>query len=217
METVAMLQKQIAGYVLQPTDDEVLECALAGIRRGIDRLNMVNWSWAITYDDIYFDATLGDYPLQKWFKAPLNFELFDSSNQRAGRFEYKPWKTFLLEHAMATSMSSPPVYSAPNVFSQGTISLEAAPSADFVLKYPNGRIWYYKYIQYPTGPGSVIDAPSPATSYLYEWACAHTANNYAQSKVGAAYQRANQLFEPGGHTGALLTADNDVHTDWQGE
>ena len=42
-ETLQTLQKLVAGYVLMPTDDEVLECALAGIRRGIDRLNTRNW------------------------------------------------------------------------------------------------------------------------------------------------------------------------------
>jgi len=127
-DTLSMLQKEVAGYVLMPTDPEVLETALAGIRRAIDRLNTRQWNWALVYDDIAFLADQQDYDLQKWFKAPRNFGLFDSTESAVARLEYKPWKTFLMEHQDMRESGTPCVYSCANVKEFGTLSLDVKPT-----------------------------------------------------------------------------------------
>ncbi len=214
-ETLATLQKFIAGYVLMPTDPEVLETARAGIRRAVDRLNARPWSWLITYDDIPFrvgtsDDTGTEYPLTSWFKSPRNFELWDASNRAVDRLQYKQWKTFLMEHANLTWESQPTVYSCSNVNAFGSVSLNASPSQEWVDKYPNGRLWYYRKAQYPNAPADAIDCPSEFVGFVQASAEGFTADRYAVAKAPAAYQRAERFLHE-------LVVD-DAHggqTDWE--
>ena len=210
-ETVAMLQKQIAGYVLMPTNPEVLETALAGMRRGIDRLNTRNWNWALDYDDLDFAVDQYDYELTSWFKAPRSFEVWDTNGESVFKLGYKPWKTFLDQHQNLSLAVDPCVYSCSNPSAFGSVSLDAKPSAAWVSQYPQGRIWYYRRMQYPTGAAlnQALDVPSPATLFVQAYAEGYVAERHAIDKATLAYARATQQFKD------LVKDDNDVQTDWE--
>lgn len=214
-ETVGTIQKQCASYVLQPTDTEVLERALFGMRRAFDRINARNWNWALTYDDIPFrvatDDDFGtDYPLTSWFKAPYNFEIWDTANNSIGKLKYEPWKLFLSKYQDRSFQWDPICYSCPNVHALGTVTLNAKPTEGWVSTHPNGRIWYYRYAQYPVASalGSALDVPSAVAAFVYEFACGLVADTYAVAKAQAAYGRARDQFA------LLVKDDNDVRTDW---
>jgi len=208
-ETLQTLQKLVAGYVLMPTDDEVLECALAGIRRGIDRLNTRPWNWALTYSTITFVAATQEYGLDQAFKQPRNFSLRNASAVDVARISYLPWGTFLKECQWGTS-GSPGYYTGANVNAFGVIRLDLAPDAAFVALYPTGRLWFYRRVQYPSATGTSLDVPSEAVAYLQAAAEGFTADRYAVTKAAPAYARAERFFHE-------LVVD-DCHgqqTDWE--
>jgi hypothetical protein len=211
-DTLGTLQKAIAGYVLMPTDDEVLETALMGIRRAIDRLNTRKWNWAATYSTVTFVAGTQEYTLDQSFKAPKNFALRNTSAVDTSRLKYLPWGTFLKEaqwdHA-TTGTGSPSFYSATNVNLFGVIRLDVSPDASFVANYPTGRLWYYRRVQYPTATGTALDVPSEVVGFVQEWAEGFTANRHAVAKAASAYARAENLLRE------LRADDNDVQTDWE--
>ena len=208
-ETLQTLQKLVAGYVLMPTDDEVLECALAGIRRGIDRLNTRNWNWALTYSTITFVAGTQEYGLDQAFKQARNFALRNSTPTDISRLSYLPWGTFLKECQWGAT-GTPTYYSGSNVNLFGVIRLDLAPDAAFVALYPTGRLWFYRRVQYPSATGTSLDVPSEAVAYLQAAAEGFTADRYAVTKAAPAYQRAERFFHE-------LVVD-DAHgqqTDWE--
>lgn len=208
-ETFATLCKLALGYVLAaPDDTEAIEAAAAGFRRGIDRLNTRNWNRALTYDDISFVADQTEYELTSWFKAPHNFELWNTDSVSIARLAFKPWKTFLLEHTDASLSSDPAVYSVPNASDLGTVTLNCAPSVGWVEKYPSGRVWYFRNFQYPNGMGETLDVPSPFLAYLTAWAEGYVADRYAPDKAPAAYSRSREALRE------LVKDDNDTQTDW---
>jgi hypothetical protein len=208
-DTLTTIQKSVAGYVLMPTDDEVLETALMGIRRAIDRMNSRTWNWALTYSTITFVASTQEYTLDQGFKAPRNFSLRDSSAVDVDRLMYLPWGTFLKE-CQWDSTGSPSYYSGANVNYFGVIRLDVSPDATFVAKYPTGRLWYYRRIVYPTVTGNSIDVPSEAVAFIQAWAEGYAADRYAVEKAAPAYARAERQYHE-------LVVD-DCHgqqTDWE--
>ncbi len=62
-DSLTTVQRSVAGYVLMPDDEEVLETCLMGIRRAIDRINTRTWNWALTYSTITFVAGTQEYGL----------------------------------------------------------------------------------------------------------------------------------------------------------
>lgn len=208
-ETFTAIQKAVAGYVLMPTDPEVIDCAGQGIRRGIDRLNTRNWNWLLTYDDITFVAAQYDYVLTSWFKKPRNFEIWNTSRQSDFRLKYLPWGTFVKEHSNQASQGDPALYSVLNVNATGMVTLNAAPSSGWVAAHPSGRLLYYRKIQYPSATGTSLDVPSEAVAYLQAVAEGYTADRYAVTKGRDAYTRAEMFLRE------LVKDDNDVQTDWE--
>jgi hypothetical protein len=208
-ETLQTVQKLVAGYVLMPTDDEVLETAAAGIRRAIDRLNTRPWNWALTYSTITFVAATQEYGLDQSFKAPRNFALRNSTPTDISRLSYLPWGIFLKECQWGAT-GSPSYYSGANVNSFGVIRLDLAPDAAFVAAYPTGRLWFHRRIQYPTSTGTSLDVPSEVVGFLQASAEGFTADRYATTKAAPAYSRAERFFHE-------LVVD-DAHgqqTDWE--
>lgn len=208
-ETLQAIQKGVAGYVLMPADDEVLDTALQGIRRAVDRLNTRNWNWALTYSTITFIAGTQEYGLDQAFKKPRNFSLRDSSSVDADRLHYLPWGTFLKECQFG-STGTPTYYSGANVNLFGVIRLDLAPDASFVARYPTGRLWYHRRIQYPAATGTSLDVPSEAVAFLQASAEGYAADRYAVAKAAPAYQRAERFYHE-------LVVD-DCHgqqTDWE--
>jgi hypothetical protein len=200
----------VAGYVLMPTDDEVLETAAAGIRRAIDRLNTRNWNWALTYDDITFVVDQVDYQLDTQFKNPRNFETNDASGNSTGRLMFVPWANFLKENAVVSGSGTPYSYSASNVNLLGTVSLDIPPNATFVTATPTGRIWFYRRIAYPAAASTSLDVPSEVVGFIQASAEGFTADRYAVTKAAPAYSRAERFFHE-------LVVD-DCHggqTDWE--
>jgi hypothetical protein len=97
----------------------------------------------------------------------------------------------------------------------GTLSLNASPLAAWVVKYPAGRVWYYRFAQYPVGgSGDALDVPSYVTPYVQAFAEGYTASRYDQGKAADAYTRARNLFDPPSR-GALVVDDNAQQTDWE--
>lgn len=209
-ETFGMIQKSISGYALMPEDPEVLESAAAGVRRAIDRLNTRPWNWLITYDDIAFVTGTTDYPLTSWFKTPRNFEIWNTSNQSVFRLHYKPWKTFLVEHQDFTAQGDPTTYSCANVNALGSVSLNAAPAEGWIALYPNGRLWYFRKVQYPVNPGRPIDVPSEVVGFIQSSAEGYVADRYAPSKAAAAYSRAERF-----HHELVVDDAHGGQTDWE--
>jgi hypothetical protein len=209
-DTYQLVQKLVAGYVLMPTDDEVLECAAAGIRRAIDRLNTRSWNWALQYDDITFVAGQADYVLDQEFKSPRNFEINDASGLSKGRLLFKAWKAFLLENSVETSTGDPSFYSASNAHALGLVTLDVSPSASFISATPTGRLWYYRRIQYPSSAGTSLDVPSEAVAFIQASAEGFTADRYAVTKAAPAYVRAEKFLHE------LIVDDcHGGQTDWE--
>lgn len=208
-ETYSAIQKAVAGYVLMPTDPEVIDCAGQGIRRAIDRLNTRNWNWLLTYDDITFVEDQYDYVLTSWFKKPRNFEIWNTSEQSEFRLMFKPWGTFVKEHSNQASQGDPDYYSVLNSNATGMVTLNAAPTSGWIAAHPSGRLLYYRKIQYPSATGTSLDVPSEAVVYLQAAAEGYTADRYAVTKSRDAYTRAEMFLRE------LVKDDNDVQTDWE--
>jgi hypothetical protein len=97
----------------------------------------------------------------------------------------------------------------------GNLSLNATPTTSWVEKYPNGRIWYYRFAQYPVGgSGAALDVPSTVTAYVQAFAEGYVASRHAPNKAEDAYSRAKELFDPPSR-GALVVDDNAQQTDWE--
>ena len=208
-DTYNTVQTMVAGYVLMPTDAEVLETAAAGIRRAIDRLNTRNWNWALTYSTITFVAGTQEYGLDQAFKQPRNFSLRNASAVDTDRLSYLPWGTFLKECQWGTT-GSPGYYSGANVNLFGVIRLDLSPDAAFVALYPTGRLWYHRRVSYPSASGTSLDVPSEAVAFIQASAEGFTADRYAVTKAAPAYVRAEKFFHE-------LVVD-DCHgqqTDWE--
>jgi len=208
-DTLGNVQKAVAGYVLMPTDDEVLETIFVGIRRGIDRLNSRTWNWALTYQTITFVAGTQEYTLDQSFKQPRNFSLRDTNSVDVDRLSYLPWGTFLKECQWDAS-GTPFYYSAsnPNLF--GVIRLDLSPDGSFVATYPTGRLWYYRRIQYPNATGTAIDCPSEVIRFIQASAEGYAADRYAPEKAAPAYARAERAYAD--------CVRDDCHgqqTDWE--
>jgi len=208
-DTLTSIQKAVAGYVLMPTDPEVLETALMGLKRAIDRLNTRTWNWALTYSTITFVAGTQEYALDQSFKQPRNFALRNSSSVDTSRLSYLPWGTFLKECQWGTG-GSPAYYSGANPNAFGVIRLDLAPDAAFVAAYPTGRLWYYRRIQYPSATGTSLDVPSEVVAFLQAHAEGYTADRHAPVKAQTAYSRADRSFHD--------IVSDDCHgqqTDWE--
>lgn len=194
-ETFGAIQKAVAGYVLMPTDSEVIDCAGQGLRRGIDRINSRNWNWLLAYDDITFVEGQYDYTLSRWFKAARNFELWDSNSVSRDRLGYVPWKTLITENPDATVNAGTPCrYSVSNINATGLVTLDVAPSSGWVSTYPMGRIQFFRKVQYPVDAGTALDVPSEVVLFLQSWAEGYTADRYAVTKARDAYARAERIL-----------------------
>lgn len=211
-ESLQAIQKAVAGYVLMPTDDEVLDTALQGIRRAVDRMNTRVWNWAATYQTITFVNGTQEYALDQSFKAPKNFALRNTNSIDVARLKYLPWGVFLKElqyDYSATATGSPTYYSAANVNLFGVVRLNIAAGAAFAATYPTGRLWYYRRIQYPVMSGTSLDVPSEAVAFIQAEAEGYTADRYATGKSSPAYARAEELYSE------LKADDNNTQSDWE--
>lgn len=210
-DTFQTVQKMVAGYVLMPTDDEVLETAAAGIRRAIDRLNTRTWNWSLHDSTVTFIAGQRDYALDTSFKAPRNLLLFDAGvTVEVGRLSFLPWGTFLKETAGGNTSGVPCYYSGANVNVNGIIYLDASPAASWVATYPVGVLTYFARVQYPSASGTSLDVPSEVVGFIQASAEGFTADRYAVTKAAPAYSRAERFFHE-------LVVD-DCHgqqTDWE--
>ena len=208
-ESLQAIQKAVAGYVLMPTDDEMLDCALQGIRRGVDRLNSRTWNWALVYQTITFVAGTQEYPLDAQFKQPRNFALRDSAAVDRDRLSYLAWGDFLKEVQYDAS-GSPCYYSASNPNLYGVVRLDVSPSSSFVSTYPTGRLWYYRRVAYPVATGTSLDVPSEATMFLQAVAEGYAADRFAPEKAQPAYQRSERFLHE------LIVDDcHGQQTDWE--
>ena len=209
-DTLTTLQRAVAGYVLMPTDDEVLDTASLGIRRAIDRLNTRTWNWNLVYQDITFVAGTQEYTLQNQFKAPRNLELRRTDGTPYARLVFQPWGTFLKESNYNGTSSNPECYTINNDNIYGTLRLDASPASSFVAQYPTGRLWYYKRVPYPETSNNSLNVPSEAVQYIQYAAEGLTADRYAPEKAQPAYMRAERAYRD-------LIAD-DCHgrqSDWE--
>lgn len=212
-DTVDSLQKAIAGYVLMPTDEEVLDCAAQGIKRAIDRLNTRQWNWMLWNRTITFVAGTQEYEIPSGLKSPRNFSLRDSGGIDKGRLMFQPWGTFLKEANYEGSSigGNPCYYSAVNVTTYGLVRLDVAPSSGFVAQYPTGQLWYYRRIQYPTSTGNTLGTiPSEITPFVVATGEAYAADRYAPDKSRPAYERAERFLQD------LIRDDcHNQQSDWE--
>ena len=209
-ETYSSIQKAVAGYVLMPTDPEVIDCAGQGIRRAIDRLNTRNWNWLLTYDDITFVEGQYDYVLTSWFKKPRNFEIWNTSSESEFRLMFKPWGTFVKEHSNQASQGDPAFYSVLNSNATGMVTFNAAPTSGWIASHPMGRLLYFRKIQYPSATGTSLDVPSEAVAYLQAAAEGYTADRFAVTKSRDAYTRAERF-----HHELVVDDAHGQQTDWE--
>jgi hypothetical protein len=208
-ESLQAIQKAVAGYVLMPTDDEVLDCALQGIRRGVDRLNTRTWNWALVYQTITFVSATQEYALDAQFKQPRNFSLRDSGAVDRDRLSYLPWGSFLKECQWDQS-GTPCYYSASNPNLYGVLRLDLAPSSSFVALYPTGRLWYYRRVAYPVATGTSLDVPSEVSAFLQATAEGYAAGRYAPEKAAPAYGRAEKSLHE-----CIVDDCHGQETDWE--
>lgn len=209
-ETFQAVQKLVAGYVLMPTDDEVLDCAAAGIRRAIDRLNMRTWNWALVYDTVTFVAGTQEYDIQRPFKKPRNFSIRSTAGIDSDRLSFLPWGTFLKEAQDNRTSGDPQYYSVPDSNAYGVLRLDMAPSASWVALNPTGRLWYYRRVQYPSAAGTSLDVPSEVVGFIQSWAEGFTADRYARGNAPSAYARARDFLHE------LIVDDcHGQQTDWE--
>ena len=192
-DTYQSIQKAAAGYVLMPTDDEVLDVAGVGIRRAIDKMNSRTWNWALVYNDITFVAGTQEYQLQTQFKQPRNFALRNTSGADVNRISFKPWGIFLKECQWGF-VGQPNFYSVTNANLYGVLRLDLSPNSSFTSIYPTGRLWYYRRVSYPGGDSTSLDVPSEAVRFIQAQAEGYVADRYAVAKAASAYARAEQAY-----------------------
>jgi hypothetical protein len=209
-DTYQTIQKMVAGYVLMPTDEEVLETAAAGIRRAIDRLNTRTWNWALHDSALTFAAGTRDYALDTSFKAARNLLLYNASLVEVGRLSFLPWGTFLKETSGGNTGGSPCYYSGANPNVNGIIYLDASPGASWVAMYPTGVLTYYARVPYPSSSGTLVDVPSEVVGFIQASAEGFTADRYATAKAAPAYARAERFLHE------LIVDDcHGQQTDWE--
>jgi hypothetical protein len=207
--------KDVAGYVLMPLDDEVLDVARQGVKAAIAKLNTRTWNWALTYSTVTFAAGTQEYDLDQSFKQPRNFSLRDTNGLDRDRLNFLPWGSFLKDCQWGVT-GSPEYYSVTNPQIFGVLRLDMSPSAAWVAQNPTGRLWYYRRIQLPTDTGA-LNVPHEVGDYVREYAQGFAADRYAVDKAREAYDRAKEMFNVGpGPSGALVRDDcHGQQTDWE--
>lgn len=189
------LQKEVAFYVAAPDDPEALELAGLGINDAVRQLNMRNWTWALDYDDLYTVAGTGDYPLSSGFRAPRHMELLDTNGLPSSSLAWYDPKTFMSKFASRTDTGDPCAYTVVNAADLGSFTLNCAPSAAWVDKYPVCRLRYYRRMEFLVLPTDTITAPSDVESFVTWHAKMTVAASMSPDRVGLAESQARRAWQ----------------------
>lgn len=183
--TLTKLKKEVASFILAPSDTDALEVAEMGVKEAIRKVNGRNWKFMRTTDDISTVASTRTYSLQASFLAPEHCELLNSSSNPNGMLHWLAPKEFNRTFRERSSTGSPSHYTVQNARDTGVIELSRPPSSGFVTSYPTLRLRYYAAVAFPTD-AAVLDVPvwlEPAVSW---WAKMYIASVYDERKVGIA-------------------------------
>lgn len=207
--TFGQLKNELARYVKMPTDSEALSVCGDAIVDAIRYYNAKTWKWNITYQDITLVVNTADYDLSSQVKEPRYAELLDASGNSVSRLKYQDPRSFLEWNFPITASGSPDCYTLMNNHATGTLTVNYAPTTDFITSYPTLRLWYYRRIQHPTADSDEIDVPSEAEGGIIWKAKALVTQVYDPKKVQLAEQEHAERWR-------LLRADNsDEQHDWE--
>jgi len=208
LRQASVLQKAVLSYVQAPQDDDELnEHARNALNDAVDAINTRTWKKLHGHQDILLAADQWDYELASSFKDPLNCARINTNGDQNGRLEYKPLKTFLVEHDQATGSGMPRWYTI--FYDQlRVLSLDLAPSSEYISSFPTLRLRYHRRVPHLTGPDSILGIPSEFESFVVWHAKAYIAADRAPQMVGYAENKAQQTFK------RLKVDDANIQTDW---
>lgn len=193
--SLSSLATEVARYVKMPNIPEALQVAKDGINEGIRRLNMVNWEWSLTYQDLTLVADTADYDLAARFRASRMMELLDANGKTlTAPLSFLTPREFSLCYPNRTQSGSPGAYTAFAVHESGQISFSCPLSAGFVSQYPTARLWYYQRVAYLTSDSDVVDAPSEVESFLVYIGKAEVASVFDEAKERSARANAEDVW-----------------------
>ena len=206
--SLAEMQRLVLSYVQAPQDDpELNDTARGALNIGIDIHNSRNWFKIQSYQDMTLVTGTSDYSLAPDVKDPRAAEWLDSSGNPSGRLEYKPLKTFLIEHPSSTSNGSPSVYTIMYSSSR-LLVLDLAPDSSFVSQYPTLRFHYHRRVPHLVGASDFTGLSAEHDAWLVWYARSEMAAIRGVSTAGFAFEQQRMLMN------ALKMDDAETMTDW---
>ena len=198
-------------YVGAPTDTDATTIAKEGIVAGIKRINTRTWSWSLAAATVTFVSGESgrEYLVATNFKSPRSFELLDASSRIAGRLYWEDPKTFDRDFENRASANDPTHYTVFNPFDNGYLTINAAPTAAWVVSYPTGRLRYYKRVAFLSADAEVLAAPTEVEEFLVWHARMVLAAHFDFDKLPFAERQAERFWRD-------LIRDDVTHSlrDW---
>lgn len=192
--TFSALKTQVARYVLMPNDDEGIAVAGEAINDAILEVNVANWYWSLTTEDVTLVADDADYTLGATFNTPRALEFLDSSDLPTRGCGFEDWKTFLIMHPKRNISGTPTVYTLRNVHGDGLLQFDHPIGSSFLASYPTARVHFYKRISVLEADTDVPDVPSEVELYIKWSAKRYMASIYDPAKYGMADTQANKTW-----------------------
>lgn len=208
------LYGRVQNYVKGAGYSDVQTIAKEGINDAIKLLNTRLWSWARVKTDITLVAGESgrEYALNGAFKAPRSAELVDSGSKINGTLFWIDPKTFDELLPDRTARSDPARYTIFNVFDNGFLTLDGAPSTAFIAAHPTLRLRFYRRTNLLSSDADTVTSigvPTEFEPFLVWHARMVVAAHWDEDKFEKAERMAERWWQ------ALKRDDGRVETsDW---
>ncbi len=189
------IKREIARYVLRDESADALTAAGEAANNGVRFLNLQEWRWGLSYQDITFVVGQADYNLDTQFDKPRSFSLMNSSDQPYGRLEFVNPKTFEENWPYSTENGHPHYYTVFNDHENGLVTLNHAPSQSWVDQTPTGRLRFFRRLSLYAEDDNRLDGPTEAELFVIWYGRFDLANTYAPEKAAAAEKQFNRIFQ----------------------
>ena len=206
--TYGSLTDEIIRFVSGPTDDpELRAIAQDGILEAIRQLNSRTWEWVLSVTDITLVAGTAEYDIPDNFHQPRSAAFVNSDDKAARKVNWLEPKMFQDHQAWRGSTGTNRYYTVFNRRDDQKVKLAGDVDAGWASSYPELRLRYYRYIQYPTSESAALDLVPEAESFVSWFGKAYTAGIHEPRKEPAATLRADRAWK-------RLVKDNNLQRDF---
>ncbi len=185
------MAKQLAGHTGGAERPKRLQRAVESIQEAVGSFNEWAWSFNRVVDDIAL-ATLvsGEtfhYALTTDWRNPFLALLLDSSGNKRGEVEWKPYTRWEHSSSQTASGGRPVSYSARNIHETGVIFVNP-PLDTSNLTYPTMRLVYHRWIVFPAH-NKAINVPRNVSNAIMQLARYFFLLKDRGVKAAAAYEK----------------------------